>query len=76
MGDRFGLHPREIQAIHSVVCSSMRLSWSQHLNAARIIELAGNDHAGEALALMGVALLMLMQDLSAGVDASSDQPCP
>mgnify|MGYP006282614621 FL=1 len=43
---------------------SMRLTWSQHLHAARTIELAGHGESGTALALMGVALLMLLQDLS------------
>jgi hypothetical protein len=42
----------------------MRLSWSQHLAAARTIELAGDDQCGIALALMGMACLLLLQDLS------------
>jgi len=42
----------------------MRLTWSQHLSAARTIELAGQGQCGTALALMGVALLMLLEDLS------------
>jgi len=42
----------------------MRLSWSQHLAAARTIELAGDDQCGVALALMGIACLLLLQDLS------------
>jgi len=42
----------------------MRLSWSQHLAAARTIELAGDDQGGVALALMGIACLLLLQDLS------------
>jgi len=41
----------------------MRLTWPQHLEAARTLELTGDGHRGEALALMGVALLMLVQDL-------------
>jgi len=41
----------------------MRLTWPQHLETARILELTGDGHRGEALALMGVALLMLAQDL-------------
>lgn len=44
----------------------MRLSWSQHLTAARTLERVGDDQAGVALALMGMALLMLLQDLEAG----------
>ena len=42
----------------------MRLTWSQHLSTARTLELAGDDQVGTALALMGMALLVLMQDLS------------
>ena len=42
----------------------MRLTWPQHLAAARTIELAGDDQCGTALALMGMACLLLLQDLS------------
>lgn len=52
----------------------MRLSWSQHLNAARTLELAGSDQAGIALALMAMALLMLVQDLSLETDHQGDHP--
>jgi hypothetical protein len=50
----------------------MRLSWSQHLAAARSVELTGRDQTGTALALMGMALLILLQDLqpSSLLDAS------
>lgn len=41
----------------------MRLTWSEHLQTARTLELTGDAHRGEALALMGVALLLLAQDL-------------
>ena len=41
----------------------MRLSWSQHLIAARTLELSGCEQTGTSLALMGMALLMLFQDL-------------
>jgi hypothetical protein len=41
----------------------MRLTWPEHLQTARTLELAGDAHRGEALALMGVALLVLAQDL-------------
>lgn len=54
----------------------MRLSWSQHFNAARIIELAADDQAGQAMALMGVALLMLMQDLASEADRAAHAPIP
>ena len=41
----------------------MRLTWNQHLNAARTLEMSGREHTGTSLALMGMALLMLLQDL-------------
>lgn len=41
----------------------MRLTWPQHLETARTLELTVDQQRGEALALMGVALLMLVQDL-------------
>lgn len=41
----------------------MRLTWPQHLQTARTLELSGEGQRGEALALMGIALLMLAQDL-------------
>ena len=53
----------------------MRLSWSQHLAAARTLELAGRDQTGTALALMGMALVMLLQDLQpiASSDSSATE---
>jgi membrane protease subunit (stomatin/prohibitin family) len=51
----------------------MRLSWSQHLAAARTLELSGREEMGTAIALMGMALLMLLQDLqTADTSVSSD----
>jgi membrane protease subunit (stomatin/prohibitin family) len=47
----------------------MRLSWSQHLAAARTLELAEREETGTALALMGMALVMLFQELQ-GISAS------
>lgn len=41
----------------------MRLTWPQHLETARTLELTADAQRGEAFALMGVALLMLAQDL-------------
>lgn len=41
----------------------MRLSWPQHLQVSRTIELAADSQRGMALALMGVSLLMLAEDL-------------
>lgn len=46
----------------------MRLSWPQHLEVSRTVELAGDGQRGTALALMGVSLLMLAEDL---LDAES-----
>jgi hypothetical protein len=43
----------------------MRLSWPEHLQTARMLELSGDDQRGTALALMGIALLLLSQDLLA-----------
>ncbi|MFM2080544.1 MAG: hypothetical protein RLZZ219_1226 [Cyanobacteriota bacterium] len=41
----------------------MHLSWPQHLQTARTLELTSPEDRGLALALMGVALLLLAQDL-------------
>ena len=41
----------------------MRLSWPQHLATARVVERVDDEHRGVALGLMGVALLLLAQDL-------------
>jgi hypothetical protein len=41
----------------------MRLSWPQHLQASRSIEKAGQDQHGMAMALMGISLLILAEDL-------------
>lgn len=41
----------------------MRLSWPQHLEASRTLERAGDDQQGMALALMGISLLILAEDL-------------
>lgn len=43
--------------------SSMRLSWPQHLQTARLLEGAAEAECGIALALMGVSLLILAEDL-------------
>jgi hypothetical protein len=43
----------------------MRLSWSQHLQAARTLESSTNADLGISIALMGLALLMLSEDLLA-----------
>ena len=45
----------------------MRLSWSQHLIASRTVQQVGNQEVGAALALMGMALLIMLQDLDANV---------
>lgn len=55
----------------------MRFSWPQHLQAARLLELAPEQQRGEGLALMGIALLMLAQDLleqEQGRDAEAARP--
>jgi len=46
-----------------VLFRAMRLSWPEHLQTARTVELSADQDRGTALALMGVALLLLAQDL-------------
>lgn len=41
----------------------MRLSWPQHLQTARLLESASESQCGLALALMGMSLLILAEDL-------------
>ena len=41
----------------------MRFSWSQHQNVARKLDAVPQQQFGVALALMGVAILMLAEDL-------------
>ncbi|MEB3234127.1 MAG: hypothetical protein VKM98_01755 [Cyanobacteriota bacterium] len=41
----------------------MRFGWSQHMQAASAIAASDVENQGTALALMGVAVLMLLQDL-------------
>lgn len=43
----------------------MRLGWPQHLQVSRTLELVGEGEQGVALALMGVSLLILAEDLLA-----------
>jgi hypothetical protein len=43
----------------------MRLTWSQHLQAARTLESSNDADLGISLALVGLALLMLSEDLLA-----------
>ena len=47
----------------------MRLSWGQHLNAARTVESASLETVGVSLALMGMAMLILLQDLEGTASA-------
>lgn len=41
----------------------MQLSWPEHLQNARLLELSPPEERGTALALMGMSLLLLAQDL-------------
>jgi hypothetical protein len=41
----------------------VRFTWAQHQEAARTIGQAQMHNSGTALALMGIALLLLIQDL-------------
>lgn len=43
--------------------ASMRLTWAQHLQAARTLQLHGDADFGGSLCLLGMALLMLSEDL-------------
>ena len=43
--------------------SAMRVSWPQHLETSRTLERAGDTERGMALALMGISLLILAEDL-------------
>lgn len=55
----------------------VRYGWSQHLEAAQVMGSSGPSDQGVALALMGVALLMLAQDLLLAESAVSlllDEP--
>ncbi len=57
-------------------CIAMRLSWPQHLQASRLLELAPQEQRGAVLALMGMALLMLVQDLAESEAACQAQMYP
>ena len=50
----------------------MRLSWPQHLQASRVLELAGESQRGTALALMGMSLLILAEDLLESEEAAPE----
>ena len=41
----------------------MRFTWAQHLDAARTIGNVGPANTGTALGLLGIAMLLLLQDL-------------
>jgi|GEM_PF-1102511 len=52
----------------------MRLTWSQHLQAARTLESSNVADLGISLALMGLALLMLSEDLFAQEQTCASEP--
>jgi hypothetical protein len=57
----------------TIACGSdMRLSWPEHLQASRTVELAGESERGMALALMGMSLLILAEDLLESEQAASE----
>ena len=53
----------------------MHLSWPEHLQNARLLELSPAAERGTALALMGISLLLLAQDLLAAeiADGTADK---
>jgi hypothetical protein len=60
---------------HQDFCSTgMRLSWPQHLEASRTLERAGDGQRGMALALMGISLLILAEDLLESQLQAKDAP--
>jgi len=50
----------------------MRLTWPEHLQASRTVELAGESERGMALALMGMSLLILAEDLLESEEATTE----
>jgi len=54
---------------------AMHLSWPEHLQNARLLELSPASERGTALALMGISLLLLAQDLLAAeiADGTADK---
>ena len=54
------------------LCFDMRLSWPQHLQASRTVEHAGESQRGMALALMGMSLLILAEDLLESEQAATE----
>jgi len=50
----------------------MRLTWPEHLQASRTVELAGESERGTALALMAMSLLILAEDLLESEQLSSE----
>ena len=52
----------------------MRLSWPQHLQTARMLGGAAHSECGIALALMGISLLILAEDLLEAEKATTAQP--
>jgi hypothetical protein len=56
-----------------IACGSvMRLTWPEHLQASRTVELAGESERGMALALMGMSLLILAEDLLESEEATTE----
>lgn len=56
-----------------IACGSdMRLTWPEHLQASRTVELAGESERGMALALMGMSLLILAEDLLESEQVSTE----
>jgi hypothetical protein len=60
--------------IRNAFGSEMRLSWPQHLQASRTVEHAGESQRGMALALMGMSLLILAEDLLESEETNAQAP--
>ncbi|MGC6483428.1 MAG: hypothetical protein ACON4T_07690 [Synechococcus sp.] len=52
----------------------MHFSWENHLKLSRIVAVASDKTQGEALALMGIALTLLVKDLLSHELKSSTLP--
>ena len=57
-----------------LVFRAMHYNWSQHQHLANSIATVPNDNLGTALALMGIAFLILCRDLDQELSGAQRQP--